>query len=182
MYGEGKWAGDLVHFLVGHTKSPLVLVPWHIFLCGFAARTTNDPHGTLSSSTTPLSSSLFTSFHITLDSWAPYLGGLKQIGEWIPVSICNENPQIGWQKPSSQNTSQYYETTSLILYCKSLGQPCIFKFFSKSFVLVCTSRSMASSLNIRGSFACFNNLPQSLNTHSMPSLSVTCTSHVTIMG
>ena len=31
-YGEGKWASDLVQFLVGYTQPPLVLMPWHIFL------------------------------------------------------------------------------------------------------------------------------------------------------
>ena len=34
-YGEGKWVGDLVHFLVGHTQPPLLFIPWHIFLMWF---------------------------------------------------------------------------------------------------------------------------------------------------
>ena len=36
-YWEGKWAGDLIQFSIGHTQPPLVLVPWHILLMWFCS-------------------------------------------------------------------------------------------------------------------------------------------------
>ena len=106
--------------------------------CGFAARTTNGPHGSLYPSVTTFSSRVSTKFRISSYSLGPYIGGLQQIGEWIPVSIWNENTHIGRQNPSSPKTSQYSVTKSLNLSCKSLGKTCNFKFLSNSFVLVHT--------------------------------------------
>ena len=58
-------------------------------------------------------------------------------------------------------------TTSLYFSCKSLGHPCIFRFFSNSFSFVLISNSITSSLGGRGSFAYFKGLLEYLNTHSM---------------
>ena len=132
----------------------------HWYLChgtfswrGFSTITTNDPHGLSSSSTTQFLFSLSTRFPITSDLWRTFLGGLHQILGWLHVSIWNKNPRIGRRNPSSQNTSQYYVTTYLTLSCKSLGKLCSFILFSNSFVLVCTSNSIAYSLGDWG-FLC----------------------------
>ena len=59
-------------------------ISWSIF----AVIITSSTHGTYSSS------SHFTSFWISSESWGMHLGGLQQIYGWLPVLICNENPRI----------------------------------------------------------------------------------------
>ena len=157
-YGEDEWKSDMVKFLVWHTYPPLVIFPWHIFFTWFVTRTTSAPHVLLYSSTTLFPSSLFTRFLITSDSWGPHLGYLQHICVWLPVSIWNEKNQIGQSNPSSQNTYRYSVTTSLILYCKSLGPPCSFRFFYNSFVSVLTSNFITSYLGGRVSCDLFKDL------------------------
>ena len=93
------------------------------------------------------------------------------MGGLLLLSIWNENPRIGHWNTSSQNISQYYVTTYLTLSCNALGNPCIFRFFYNSFVLVRTSNLIMLPVVGMGSFSCFKDLLYSLNTHSMPSLS-----------
>ena len=137
-YEEDEWSSELVQFLVWHTQPPLVLVPWHIYWCSFAARTTNSPLGPSSYSTTLFVSKLSTRFSTTLESSGTYIGGSQQIGRWLPVSIWNGNPRTVRRNPSSQNIPQYSATSSLNLSGKSLGQPNSFIFFSNYFVFVLT--------------------------------------------
>ena len=90
---------------------------------------------------------------------------------WLHVSIWNEIFCIGQVNTSLQNYAPIiFITDSLNVSCRSMGNSWSCRLFYNYFASVFTSNSTISSLGSIGSFSCFNNLPQSLNTHTMPSL------------